>query len=463
MSNPPIFTDKYVQFPSVTSTERDALTAVNGMIIYNTTLGAFQKYEAGVWVSLGAGTAIFVDSSFNIVGSSDATKVMRFEVDGNTTGTTRVYTMPDYDATLATLAGAEAFSNKAITASSLIATALSLLIGGFKAIFTHINTADRTYTFQDQSGTVQLNALGNRVQNSSFEVWERGTSAAPDGWVLTGASATVAREGTLINHGLYSAKVTRVGTNCHLSTDIYALYGGVGVRGKQLTLGAWVYATSSGKVRLRVNDGTTTFNSAYHSGGSSWEWLQCPFTVGGSATALNIGLAVDTGDTSGYIDGVTVTEGLSAPNYTPAIREFNQFPKRATLWHDEAIVTVGNALLNALNVSQIYALYVFQSTAALNDAFTQSFWLAAGTYTFSALGVTSTTAGQIDWYIDGVKVVTLQDWYVASPAFNVVKTATVTVIGDGWHQLKGIVSAKNVSSGGYNLNLTKYWFRPSAD
>lgn len=52
--------------------------------------------------------------------------------------------------------GTENLSNKTITASSLIATALSILIGGFKAIFTHANTADRTYTLPDASGTVAL-------------------------------------------------------------------------------------------------------------------------------------------------------------------------------------------------------------------------------------------------------------------------------------------------------------------
>lgn len=50
-----------------------------------------------------SGDAIFkstlqtIDGSFTIVGSSDATKKVRFEVDGNTTGTTRIITVADRD------------------------------------------------------------------------------------------------------------------------------------------------------------------------------------------------------------------------------------------------------------------------------------------------------------------------------------------------------------------------------
>lgn len=40
----------------MTTTQRNALTAVNGMVIYNTTTNAFNFYENGAWVS-GSGLA----------------------------------------------------------------------------------------------------------------------------------------------------------------------------------------------------------------------------------------------------------------------------------------------------------------------------------------------------------------------------------------------------------------------
>lgn len=42
-------TSSYLLLPSLTTAQRDALTAANGMMIYNTTTGRFEKYENGGW------------------------------------------------------------------------------------------------------------------------------------------------------------------------------------------------------------------------------------------------------------------------------------------------------------------------------------------------------------------------------------------------------------------------------
>ena len=138
-------------------------------------------------------------------------------------------------------------------------------------------------------------------------------------------------------------------------------------------------------------------------------------------------------------------------------------PKRATLFHDEATVIAGNALATTVSTTAPYNYYVSQTPSAVNDSFTHSFWLPPGTYTFSVLGVTAVNCGQIDWYFDTVKLISLQDWYSGSSIFNVVKTASVTISGYGAHQLKGIVSAKNGSSSGYYMDLTKYWLKQASD
>ena len=42
----------YVQVNSLTTTERNALTAVNGMVIYNETDSKLQAYVGGAWTNL---------------------------------------------------------------------------------------------------------------------------------------------------------------------------------------------------------------------------------------------------------------------------------------------------------------------------------------------------------------------------------------------------------------------------
>ena len=42
----------FVQFGSLTTAERDALTAANGMVIYNSSTNKFQGYENGAWVNI---------------------------------------------------------------------------------------------------------------------------------------------------------------------------------------------------------------------------------------------------------------------------------------------------------------------------------------------------------------------------------------------------------------------------
>jgi hypothetical protein len=61
-------------------------------------------------LALGALGAAFSDDVFAIKGSADATKIARFEVDGLTTATTRVYTLPDASITVAGINLAQTFS-----------------------------------------------------------------------------------------------------------------------------------------------------------------------------------------------------------------------------------------------------------------------------------------------------------------------------------------------------------------
>lgn len=62
-----------------------------------------------------------LDSNFTIQNNGDNTKQAMFQLSGITTGNTRNYTLPDYNATLATLAGTETLTNKTLTAPTTTA------------------------------------------------------------------------------------------------------------------------------------------------------------------------------------------------------------------------------------------------------------------------------------------------------------------------------------------------------
>lgn len=146
----------------------------------------------------------------------------------------------------------------------------------------------------------------NLLEWGDMEDWVSGASSAPTEHTLAGASATVARESTIVKFGTYSAKVTRVGTDCVLFYDLptYSNY-----LGRRMTFGCWVYATVASRVFISLNDGTGASNSSFHTGGSSWEYLTVTRNISTSGTKIRIQMEVQTGNTSGYFDGAILVEG----------------------------------------------------------------------------------------------------------------------------------------------------------
>ena len=84
---------------------------------------------AGSWQACAGGSSLpVVDTTGIAKGSSDATKIVRFEVDGLTTATTRVLTVPDTDMTLAGRNVAQTFSAAQTVAANLSVTSGSSLL-----------------------------------------------------------------------------------------------------------------------------------------------------------------------------------------------------------------------------------------------------------------------------------------------------------------------------------------------
>ena len=62
-------TGDYVGIPSATTSERDALTPVVGMLIYNSTIGMLQQYNSNGWASIDSPPTV---SSLNYPGDDTA-------------------------------------------------------------------------------------------------------------------------------------------------------------------------------------------------------------------------------------------------------------------------------------------------------------------------------------------------------------------------------------------------------
>lgn len=170
----------------------------------------------------------------------------------------------------------------------------------------------RTGILAQQSG--KENSI-NLVYNGNFEDWSAGASAAPDGFIVAGAGATVARESSIIKLGTYSAKLTRSGATAQLLVNdanyVHLTKGIEYWKGKKITLYAFVYGTVADRSQLFIWDGVNVVTSSFHSGGSVYELLKVTATIDVNATVISTGLQIITGDTSAYIDGIMVVEGES--------------------------------------------------------------------------------------------------------------------------------------------------------
>jgi hypothetical protein len=134
------------------------------------------------------------------------------------------------------------------------------------------------------------------------------------------------------------------------------------------------------------------------------------------------------------------------------------------LLHVNARALVGNVITPYVLATQIFNGYSRQEAAQDLDSFEQHVFLFAGTYTFRVVGFADDDCGRLDWFLDGTKIVSLQDWYVAHPGTvnTVANTASIVVAQSGWHRLRGTVNSKNGASSAFKINLSYYSFLPTA-
>jgi hypothetical protein len=183
-----------------------------------------------------------------------------------------------------------------------------------------IDSADHSVAVTT-TGTVDLSVPRphNFTFNGNFEIWGGGTSAAPTGWTLSGAGATVAKDTGHWKIGTASVALTRVGTDCFLFQDVGVIYPPVSFwQGQTVTVGAWVYATVANVARIAVSDNVVINNSAYHSGSGAMEFLTATVTLSNAPVNVRIYLLAATTNTTVAFDGVIFVMGGAVSGWVPS-------------------------------------------------------------------------------------------------------------------------------------------------
>lgn len=186
------------------------------------------------------------------------------------------------------------------------------------------------------------------LDNGNFEVWSAGDAVAPDGWTLVGAGATIAKEASIVELGTYSAKLTRVGTDCQINQDISAEKGINYWKNRKVTIGCWVYATVADRASIQLVDNITTPPYDYHTGVAGWEFLTVSGTIADTAPFVKCALVIDTGDTSAYFDGAMCVEGSVAMPFAE-----KNYSHQWISSSDSTLIDGGSIYANSITVSKL--------------------------------------------------------------------------------------------------------------
>lgn len=156
-----------------------------GWRCWNQATSQLLVFSGGVWASFldSVFSAGISDSVFTLSDNADSTKKARFELSGISTGTTRTYTLPNIDSTIAVLSGvAQTFAN-------------SITFSGGTTTLGTTTTVSGTMTITAASAT-----LGNSTATSTYNLGTGATLTATTKTINIG-TAGVSGSTTVINIG----------------------------------------------------------------------------------------------------------------------------------------------------------------------------------------------------------------------------------------------------------------------
>ena len=235
-----------IKLISLTTTQRDALTAANGMLIYNSTTATVQKYEAGAWVSIASAGSPGAHASSHQVGGSDPVSLLYDENPSSPTAPSATGTN-----SMAFGSGALAWRYGERTyASGVFASSGDSVQSNFMLRAATTN-ATQTEAFLDGNGGVQRIILDQQsAMTFRIQVVARRTDAdgEADGWEFAGL---LIRNSGASSASLVALQENHIGSTAWLcEVDIYSLYEALRVRvtGEAAKSISWVVTVSATEI-----------------------------------------------------------------------------------------------------------------------------------------------------------------------------------------------------------------------
>lgn len=163
------------------------------------------------------------------------------------------------------------------------------------------------------SGDMRANFLATRrhmfsanlLQDPTFECWEVDDTTVPGTWQL--GAGTVIRETAAIDRvvGPMSLRLTSAGPAATVFQYILdpASYDSY-FDGRVFTGGCFVKSSTAGVARVRIFDGFSSTDSAFHTGGGTFEFLDVERLIDPAATSIAIELRVEAAGNA-IFDGAT--------------------------------------------------------------------------------------------------------------------------------------------------------------
>lgn len=186
-----------VKLLSLTTTQRDALTPANGMVIYNSTTGAVNAYQNGAWGALGGGSSAWGGITGTLADQTDLQTALNAKADDTDIGTT----IQAYSAKTAAIAALTWAANSIILLTGTATASVQALAAHVVTFIQSASAADARTAIGAGTGSGDVTGPASSVDNAiprfdstTGKVLQQGTDAPTyddAGMILLKSSSTV--------------------------------------------------------------------------------------------------------------------------------------------------------------------------------------------------------------------------------------------------------------------------------